>query len=241
MLSEELTKKIVDSGNGLYAGVGEYYYRGEYVNNYVKIGKNLWRVLNIKEDGTMTIVQNNPDKNKYYVYDDRYNNEARRSSGFNSYEKSRLRDFMLKLYKGASVLDAEQKKLIISDNLCIGARSLEEVNNDGSVECATKTVNKYPFRLLQANEFLRVSLDTSCQKIEDGVCSNYNYLVFYDFDYWLMTPSTEKTYNTYVLSDGIYNAITSNKKRVRIVVNISKNTTFSSGRGTVKNPYIINY
>ncbi len=74
---------------------------------------------------------------------------------------------------------------------------------------ANKTVNKYPFRLLQANEFLRVSLDTSCQKIEDGVCSNYNYLVFYDFDYWLITPSPEKTYNTYVLSDGIYNCVSS--------------------------------
>lgn len=241
MLSEELTKKIVDSGNGLYAGVGEYYYRGEYVNNYVKIGEKLWRVLSIKEDGTMTIVQNNPDKNKYYVYDDRYNNESEGNDGFNNYEKSRLRDSMLKLYKGTSVLDAEQKKVILSDNLCIGTRSLEEVNNDGSVECATKTINKYPFRLLQANEFLRASLDSSCQKIEDGVCSNYNYLVFKDFDYWLMTPSPERTYRTYILSNAIDDTTTSNEKRVRIVVNISKNTTFSSGRGTVKNPYIINY
>ncbi|MEI3499648.1 MAG: hypothetical protein V8Q71_04100 [Bacilli bacterium] len=32
----------------MYTGVGEYYYRGEYVNNYVKIGKDLWRVLSIK-------------------------------------------------------------------------------------------------------------------------------------------------------------------------------------------------
>ena len=241
MLSEELTKKIVDSGNGLYAGVGEYYYRGEYVNNYVKIGEKLWRVLSIKEDGTMTIVQNNPNKEEYYVYDDRYNNESEGNDGFNNYEKSRLRDSMLKLYKGKSVLDTEQKNLIISDNLCIGTRSLEEANNDGSVECATKTVNKYPFRLLQANEFLRASLDTSCQKTEDKACSNYNYLVFEDFDYWLMTPSPEKTYRTYILSNVIDDTTTSNEKRVRIVVNISKNTTFSSGRGTVKNPYIINY
>ena len=241
MLSEELTKKIVDSGNGLYAGVGEYYYRGEYVNNYVKIGKKLWRVLSIKEDGTMTIVQNNPNKEEYYVYDDRYNNESEGNDGFNNYEKSRLRDSMLKLYKGKSVLDTEQKKLIISDNLCIGTRSLEEANNDGSVECTVKTVNKYPFRLLQANEFLKSSLDSSCQKIEDRTCSNYNYLAFDDFDYWLMTPSPEKTYRTYILSNVIDDTTTSNEKRVRIVLNISKNTTFSSGRGTVKNPYIINY
>lgn len=241
MLSEELTKKIVDSGNGLYAGVGEYYYRGEYVNNYVKIGEKLWRVLSIKEDGTMIIVQNNPDKNKYYVYDDRYNNESESNDGFNNYEKSRLRDSMLKLYKGASILDAEQKKLIISDNLCIGTRSLEEANNDGSVECSNRTVNKYPFRFMQVNEFLRASLDISCQKTEDKACSNYNYLVFEDFDYWLMTPSLEKTYRTYILSNVIDDTTTSNEKRVRIVVNISKNTTFSSGHGTVKDPYIINY
>jgi len=189
----------------------------------------------------MTIVQNNPDKNKYYVYDDRYNNESEGNDGFNNYEKSRLRDSMLKLYKGASVLDTEQKKLIISDNLCIGTRSLEEANNDGSVECAVKTVNKYPFRLLQANEFLKSSLDSSCQKIEDKACSNYNYLVFEDFDYWLMTPSPEKTYRTYILSNVIDDTTTSNEKRVRIVLNISKNTTFSSGHGTVKDPYIINY
>ena len=231
MLSEELTN----------TGVGEYYYRGEYVNNYVKIGEKLWRVLSIKEDGTMIIVQNNPDKNKYYVYDDRYNNESESNDGFNNYEKSRLRDSMLKLYKGASILDAEQKKLIISDNLCIGTRSLEEANNDGSVECSNRTVNKYPFRFMQVNEFLRASLDTSCQKTEDKACSNYNYLVFEDFDYWLMTPSPEKTYRTYILSNVIDDTTTSNEKRVRIVVNISKNTTFSSGHGTVKNPYIINY
>lgn len=241
ILSEELTQKIVDSGNGLYSGIDEYYYRGEYVNNYIKIGKQLWRVLSIKNNGMITIIQNNPNKEENYVYDDRYNNESEGNDGFNNYEKSRLRDSMLKLYKGTSVLNTEQKKIVISDNLCIGARSLEEANNDGSVECSNRTVNKYPFRLMQVNEFLRASLDTSCQKTEDRTCSNYNYLVFYDFDYWLMTPSTEKTYNTYVLSDGIYNTTTSNEKRVRIVLNISKNTTFSSGRGTVKDPYIINY
>ena len=94
---------------------------------------------------------------------------------------------------------------------------------------------------MQVNEFLRASLDTSCQKTEDRTCSNYNYLVFDDFDYWLMTPSPEKTYRTYILSNVIDDTTTSNEKRVRIVLNISKNTTFSSGHGTVKNPYIINY
>lgn len=240
-LTKELTKNIVDSENGLYAGIGEYYYRGEYVNNYVKIGKQLWRVLSIKEDGTITIVQNDPNKDNSYVYDDRYNNEAEDNSGFNNYEKSRLKDSMLKLYKGTKVLDKDQKKLIISDNLCIGTRSLEELNNDGSVECASKTVDKYPFRFLQTNEYIRASLDNSCQKIEDRICSNYNYLVFEDFDYWLMTPSPERTYRNYILSNQIDSTTTSSEKRVRIVVNISKNTTFTSGNGTIKNPYIINY
>lgn len=235
------SNNIVEVGNGLYYVNNNYYYRGEYVNNYVKIGKDLWRIMCIKEDGTMVIIQNNPSKDKLYVYDDRYNNESEDNSGFNSFEKSRLRDSMIQLYKSDEIFNKEQKSIILSDNLCIGSRGEEEINNDGTIECSSKTIEKYPIRLIQTNEFIRASLDSTCQKITDKSCSNYNYLVFDDFDYWTMTPSTERTYRNYILSDEINETSTSSEKRLRIVTNISKNVTFSSGKGTIKKPYIINY
>lgn len=235
------TKNIVEAGNGLYKNGDGYYYRGEYVNNYIKIGDNLWRVLSVKEDGTIRIIQDKLQKNLLYVYDDRYNNESEDKSGFNLFEKSRLKDSMLQLYKSDKILNSEQKAIILSDQLCIGSRSFEDTNNDGSVECSNKTSKKYPFGLIQINEFIRASLDNTCQKINDKSCSNYNYLIYDEYDYWTITPSNDRSYYNYVLSNEIYETNTSSEKRVRIVVNISKNVTFSSGKGTVKKPYIVNY
>ena len=49
-------EKIVTSGYGLYAVNGNYVYRGELVNNYVKFGKTLWRIVKITSNNNIVLI-----------------------------------------------------------------------------------------------------------------------------------------------------------------------------------------
>ena len=46
---------IVTSGDGLYSRGGAYYFRGEYVNNYVKMDNSLWRIVKVTSDDNVVL------------------------------------------------------------------------------------------------------------------------------------------------------------------------------------------
>ena len=60
--TEELYKaiknknKVVTSGNGLYEMNGEYVFRGDTVNNYVKLSKGLFRIVKITSDNKILLI-----------------------------------------------------------------------------------------------------------------------------------------------------------------------------------------
>ena len=78
--TEELYKsiknknKVVTSGNGLYEMNGEYVFRGDTVNYYVKLSKWLIRIVKITSDNKILLI---PEYKDYYsdVWDDRYNSD----------------------------------------------------------------------------------------------------------------------------------------------------------------------
>ena len=95
----ELAKKIINeegnvvtSGYGLYSMNGSYIYRGENVNNYVQLGKQVWRIVKITSDENVVLIH---DKGVLYnpqPWDDRYNETSSYASGFNNYGSSRIKE-----------------------------------------------------------------------------------------------------------------------------------------------------
>ena len=47
---------IVTSGYGLYQTNGSYVFRGEVVNNFVKLGESMWRIVKITSNNTMYLI-----------------------------------------------------------------------------------------------------------------------------------------------------------------------------------------
>ena len=243
-------KNIVDNGDGLY-NMGNYYlYRGENVNNYIEFAGQIWRILRVNDDGTLRILQTSntvyevdKEKTEKFVFDDRYNQEAKRHSGFNDFNVSRIKDSLNGIYN-SDIFNNDEKSYIISKNLCIGSRTAEETDNSGAVECGKITENKYPFGLLQVNEFLMASIDSNCHLYDDGQCTNYNYLANITGTYWSITPyvsTSSKTCKEFYIAMGVYSSETDTEKAIRLVTNLSSHSLYSSGDGSEEHPYVIKY
>ena len=88
---------------------------------------------------------------------------------------------------------------------------------------------------------MNASLDVNCKTIMDKSCSNENYLTDYEKSFWLLNASVTNPDKGYFVSAG--NSL--NEKNLRIdgyarpTFYISANTTYSSGSGTINDPYII--
>ena len=56
----DIIKDVVDSGDGLYKDDEGYYYKGENVNNNILLDNELWRIISIKNDGTLKVIKEAP-------------------------------------------------------------------------------------------------------------------------------------------------------------------------------------
>ena len=92
----ELYKKVlndnpvVTEGYGLYNMNNSGVFRGENVNNYVKLENGLWRIVKINSDNTVVLIHN---EGLHYnqAWDDRYNESKMYNIGNNQYGNSRIR------------------------------------------------------------------------------------------------------------------------------------------------------
>ena len=230
-----LKENVVTSGNGLYASNGTYYYRGEYVNNYIKLADKIYRIVSIDSNNNIKLVESTTS-NVTYPFDNRYNVERKQDSlGINDYAKSRSKETIDEAYEK---YDDSLKKYIINYDWCTAKRGLE----DGSMslnECSS-TVKDY-VGLITPIEYARVSLDSNCKSVLDGACANYNYLYnIYEYTVWTLTGVAENTYQAFTISYGyVEEKRTNNTVRASIMFNISGENTYISGDGTEAKPYII--
>ena len=107
----ELTQKILNEnpviteGSGLYkTDGGVHYFRGKVTNNYVTLGttgsgkklkKILWRILSIDENGNIQIVSETAFDSRS-VYDNRYNIDVHKTQGYNDFQNSVLKEFLIR-------------------------------------------------------------------------------------------------------------------------------------------------
>lgn len=247
-LYEEIIDKTVSKDDGLYkteqyskekGKETVYVYKGDYVDNFIKIDDNLWRIVKVDSNYNMMLIQDYFDRENGYkgAWDDRYNSSKGSNVGINDYYKSIIRK-NINDYYSLSALSDNLKSKIVSKDLCVGTRGANETKKDGSVECKQVIKGDY-LSLLTVYDFMNASLDTNCKKTTDMTCNNYNYLTDYSSSFWLITADSESTFMGYKFSGGITQSRLATSGVARIVLNITKNSVYVSGNGTYNDPYII--
>ena len=233
-LHDIISNTVTKSGDGLYLSDGEYYYKGEYVDNYVKIGDELYRIVSIDSDGDIKLTSTTFSR-QLYKWDDRYNVEKQNPMGINNYLLSRIKEHIDEEYESYK---KNLKKHILMHDWCIGKRNTE----DGSLqtdECS-ETVKDYA-GMVTLNEYVRPSLDSNCTDVFTGACANYNYLVdIYTKDAWTAVSAADNTYQAFYISGSYVGEMNTNHSYgVLLMFYIDGSTMYTSGTGTEADPYII--
>lgn len=238
-LSSKIMSTLVESGDGLYLKDNEYYYRGEYVNNYIKLNGEVYRILSIDTNGNIKIIDFNPGV-AGYPWDDRFNQDANQSFGINDFDKSRIKETLNKNYDS---LSNGLKKYIINYDWCIGKRD----SNDSIINSIPECANTYKqfLGLFIPSDYIRVSLDEKCTNLFDGSCKNYNYFkneIKGSNTYWTLTPVSDNSYQVFSLSAGgeiINDTKALSYNRALNTFYINGNNVYISGIGSINDPYTI--
>lgn len=250
-----LSNSVVTSGEGLYNDNGVYYFKGENVNNHIIIGMSgnekkeesvTGRIMSIESDGTIKVKLDNKTINTY-PWDNRYNETKSSNVGYNSFEKSRLKE-SLKLLETEDkensdtlIVSNKVKSKLVSKKICIGTRNENDTTKNGSTECSVLSSDSYLFSIMTPYEYMRASMDTNCKTLNDLSCSNYNYLASYNQGTeWLLTATNQDNYKVYSFDgSSISLSKASNQRKLKLIVNLNKHTFYKSGTGTTTDPYII--
>lgn len=236
-----LDDSLVSSGNGLYALGNGFAFKGDNVNNYVKINNYLYRVISINENNQIKLIDTK--KKEQLAWDDRFNVDKNSYVGINNYYSnnlnSRIKDSLESLYKDDSIYTDIDRAYFIPSQFCMGKRSINEFDNTGNIECLEYTP-QFPLGLLSLYEYFVASLDTNCNSIESSSCSNYNYFSDNSNYLWTMTADKDTSYKVYKVTGGIVSlSNASNQSALKVVVNINGDNVISDGDGSLNNPYII--
>lgn len=228
---------IVKDNDGLYEINGEYVFRGEYPNNYVKFSNQIWRIIKINEDGSIKLVYADK-KTEKVVWDDRYNTDKSEYVGKNDFRLSRILEKLNEIYSDETYIKNDDKELLVKHDWCIGKIS-EADTQISSFNSCDDIYNELYIGLLNIDEVLIPSLDENCKNIYDQSCTNYNYL--YEINTgWTLNASSERSHIVFYSSYGaVYPKTTSTSSSVRPVININGNILYTSGNGTKETPYII--
>ncbi len=236
------SSKLVTTGDGLYARSGEYVFRGENVNNYVKLDKSLWRIVKITSNDELVLI--NQDGIGYTtVWDDRYNEQQQYDAGINNYSVSRIKDYLNVAYKTPDedenelIISKKDKARMVAYNVCVGKRVSTSEDKKNTEECK-QTLKNQKYGLLTLSDYMYASVDPNCKSSESKSCGNYNYLVIND-DWWLATANSADTYGVYQVRSGGSISIedAADNALTRPVIHLNSSVLYKSGKGTAEKPY----
>ena len=230
--------QLVESSVGLYQVGNTYVEKGEVTNNFIMIDDLLYKIIRINEDGTIRVITAEGISNT--KWDNRYNSETKFNHGINEYIyndiNSRINEKLINNYEKQT---NKLKSFIVTQNLCIGKRSIADSTRDGSTECS-KTV-KTQFGALAVYEYLQATLDTECSLPSDKTCRNYNWLANKNQRTWTVTADAESNYKAYSLTGSVELEQCNSTEDVYPVFNISSKALYKEGKGTEKEPYVLRY
>ncbi len=235
-----IEKEKENETKALYEMNNEYVFRGELINNYLDFGEHSWRIVKIKNNKTIIILNEKIKNVSTLSWDDRYNQEKRSQSGINNYELSRANEYLGNIYKRNILLNEEDTKLTTTFDLEIGKRSETDEDKTGTAEKSKVLTNQH-IGLLPVYDYLNASTDSNCKSVKTEACSNYNYLARLDENWWTLTGSTSNTYEVYKVSglESIFATKASNQAQLRPVIALAQDVIYVSGEGSRTNPYKI--
>lgn len=235
-------ESIIEDKNAGEAGLYKYdstlIYRGENVNNYVSFAGQMWQILRIDENHNIRMIQT--ESVGKFIWDNRYNIYTGENSGYNDFEKSRMKESFVSLYNGdyGEIFTENEKKFLVKDYLCLDSKNENSFNQNGVIYCNVKSKDKYPFTLPDISEYFIASVDQNCNSFNNYSCMNYNYMDNYS-SYWSMNIYEGNTYQAYYISGGAELENINNDLDLRLVVTLSKHALYNDGDGSYDNPYTI--
>ena len=228
-------KDALDYKSGLYSVGDEYIFKGKNVNNYVSFGGITWRILKIDSNGNLRLIKSTPEKSKIQ-WDTKFNAEADRNYGVNSYVTSTLAEELNTSYKG---FKKENRKHLVPQDVCVGKRKREQLGIGLEIDCAEVLKGQY-ISVMNLSDFPMASLDENCNAINSGSCTNFNYLLEGFNTVWTTNAVADNTYEVYYMGPGMANIDRARQKNYYYwIIHVNGNELYQSGDGTVNNPYTI--
>lgn len=253
-VTKELYRQVLDdhpvvtTGSGLYQDEnGNYFFRGKVKDNYVAFGKTkvegeivpaLWQIISIENN--MIKMRATISLGRNYAWDKRYNDSQDKTIGYNDFETSEMKDLLKQLEEGNELVGLEEQSKLVAKELCIGKRKLTDKTKTGATECKTLTQDKYIYGLITPYEYLRASIDENCAGVDDGNCSNFNYLAVSEEENWTLIGNKSNNYDVYYFSGKkFYVEKPKARKDLYLTVNLNEFALYKEGKGTTEEPYVL--
>lgn len=237
-LKEMIMNDITTSGDGVYEQNGMYIYKGEEPKNYISLNGKIYRILSVDSEGFAKLIKEESGDSEQ-SWDTKYNTETNMSTGKNIYADSNILKKLLKDYNNPKIISDKVKKVIVSKDVCITPRDINDNSFYSDKDCSLK-LEKQAVSLINITDFASASRDTECVNIYSKSCRNYNYLYKMSLNTWTLTPVSGNSYQAYYLQisnvdygdTNIYNGY-------NLVIYIDINEKIKSGDGSQKSPYTI--
>jgi len=194
-------------------------FKGANPDNYIKFNDELWRIININDDGTVKIIRN-----------DFLEERAWDTNDTGIWQYSTIRTYLNETYY--NVIDQTQAMYLSEGTWC-----LETLDIDECLITYTDNVG-----LITAKEYIKASNDSECTSSNLSACKNSNYLNIGGKTYYTITRGSDETLNKiYRIESGVLmnDETAKTPHMIRPVVNLKKEVKITSGNGTQKNPYNI--
>lgn len=238
-------EKVVNTGEGLYQNGTTYYYKGEFPKNYIKLGDDLFRIIEITEDGNLKLISTVKTIDRF-VWDNRFNSDKQDYVGINDFKKSRLKESLELLYSGngeRNYISDVVKSYIVEHDFCVGRRDIQDGNIYSNSECK----ETYPLKvgLLYLSEYYKASTSSGCTRMGLRECNNYNYLFNLNPEksvsyFTTLTAQMGESYHFYAIDNGNLITRECNKENVLVpVFYIDSDVIYLSGSGMNADPYVV--
>lgn len=237
-LVDKIKENVVTEESGLYKVEQGYIYKGNKVNNYINFYGNTYRIMSIDENGILKLVKSEPEATNR-IWDNKFNVETNRSSGKNIYKDSVILEFLLNDYFNAKKINSKARAQIVAYDACVGKRSANNYAIDKAIDCSEK-LEKQVISLINISDYASASLDSNCTSLNSRSCNNYNYLYGSISSTWTLNTSLDNSYDVLYLADGIMASQVANTySEYNFVIYIDGNQLYTTGNGSLNNPYVI--
>lgn len=233
-LVENLKKDLTETSNGLYKTDSGYVFKGDKVNNYIKLNDIEYRIIGITDTNAVKLykVDSESMQNRW---DNKYNVNTNAGTGINIYKDSLILEKLNKLYQTNAKIK-KIKKYLVSIDECVYSKNVNDrfLNKN---ECHETIENQY-ISLLSIDDFMNASLDPNCVDLYSKSCRNYNYLGKNGVYTWTKDVAGDNNYQAYYMANGILYAEDANTyEDYNLVIYVDGDVLVKSGNGTQKSPY----